>query len=474
SDDGFQVGFWIDNAKNNRIEQNNITGFDEYGMLFQTSSHNNTIFGNTFSDNKIDIALDYSGNNEFKNNQLNSKNNNLKVTYHSYSDFVQNIDTSNKIRGKPIYYWIDKQDKAVPLDAGFVALGNCKNITIQNLNISNNNVAIIMYSTSNSLVSENFFADNTLGISLFDCVNLSLTKNIFVEDSAGIILRASTNISISQNYLSGNYFGGYETFGISLYSSNCSSVIANNITDFGQFGIQLSISTQNVIANNYLARNAIGIYIYMGGQNTIFQNSLIENKRWGMQLSSSRTQPNNNLIYHNNFINNTSIEAGTQGNLQVSNPWYFGPETNIWDNGTVGNYWSDYLTRYTNTSEIGNTGIGDTFFVVNENNIDHYPLTKPIPLSQFPNSSELEFPPSPTPNVTLIPSQPAESPAVSIESSPSTILTLSPTIPEFQTWIILPLAIITTLMVAIMVSKKKLKQSRCDIKNDFYNKQYDN
>jgi len=461
SAEGFQVGFWIDDAHNNRIEQNSITGFDELGMLFQISSNNNIILGNTFTDNKIDIALDYSGNNEFKNNQLNSENGNLKVSYHSYSDFVQNIDTSNKIRGKPIYYWLDEQDKAVPLDAGFVALGNCKNITIQNLNISNNSAAIIMYSTSNSSGSENFLANNALGISLYDCVNLSLTKNVVVDGGAGITLRESSNISISQNYLSGIYFGGYEAFGISLYSSNSCSVMANNVTGFGQFGIQLSSSTQNVLANNYLARNAIGTYIYMGGQNTIFQNSFIENKRWGMQLSSSRTQPNNNLIYYNNFINNTSIEAGTQGNLQVSNPWYFGPETNIWDNGTVGNYWSDYTARYANASEIDNSGIGNTFFVVNENNIDHYPLMKPVPLSQVPISPDIELPPasspSSTPNITPTPSQPLESPTISLEPSSSPALTPSPTIPEF-TMLLVPVLIAVASVILVIFRRKVSSQ----------------
>jgi parallel beta-helix repeat protein len=458
SANGFQVGFWIDNAHSNRIEQNSITGFDEYGMLFQISSNNNIIVGNTFADNKIDVALDYSGNNEFKNNQLNSKNSNLKVSYHSYSDFVQNIDTSNKIRGKPIYYWLDEQDKAVPLDAGFVALGNCKNITIQNLNISNNSAAIIMYSTINSSVSENFLANNELGISLHDCLNLSLTKNMVVDGGAGITLRASSNISVSQNYLSGIYFGGFEAFGISLYSSNSCSVTANNVTGFGQFGIQLSVSKQNVIANNYLARNAIGAYIYMGGQNTIFQNSFIENKRWGMQLSSSQNQPNNNLIYYNNFINNTSIEAGTQGNLQVSNPWYFGPEANIWDNGTVGNYWSDYTARYVNASEIGNSGVGNTFFVVNDNNIDHYPLMKSIPLPHIPTSPDIELSPAPspssTPNITPTPSQPLESPTISLEPSSSPALTPSPTIPEFPIWLALILFIIASALIAALKGRK--------------------
>lgn len=220
-------------------------------------------------------------------------------------------------------------------------------------------------------------------------------------------------------------------------------------------------STQNVLANNYLARNAIGTYIYMGGQNTIFQNSFIENKRWGMQLSSSRTQPNNNLIYYNNFINNTSIEAGTQGNLQVSNPWYFGPETNIWDNGTVGNYWSDYTARYANASEIDNSGIGNTFFVVNENNIDHYPLMKPVPLSQVPISPDIELPPasspSSTPNITPTPSQPLESPTISLEPSSSPALTPSPTIPEF-TMLLVPVLIAVASVILVIFRRKVSSQ----------------
>jgi len=63
---------------------------------------------------------------------------------------------------------------------------------------------------------------------------------------------------------------------------------------------------------------------------------------------------------------------------RVANP-------SIWDNGTSGNYWSDYLTRYPNASEIGNTGVGDTPFYINENNIDHYPLMEPFIIPEFPS-----------------------------------------------------------------------------------------
>jgi hypothetical protein len=64
-----------------------------------------------------------------------------------------------------------------------------------------------------------------------------------------------------------------------------------------------------------------------------------------------------------------------------------------WDNGIRGNYWSDYQTRYTNASEIGNTGIGDTPFYINDNNIDHYPLMEPKEIPEVQSNYVIpEFP----------------------------------------------------------------------------------
>ena len=35
-----------------------------------------------------------------------------------------------------------------------------------------------------------------------------------------------------------------------------------------------------------------------------------------------------------------------------------------WDNGSIGNYWSDYLSRYPNATEIDHSGIGDTPYAI--------------------------------------------------------------------------------------------------------------
>ena len=119
-----------------------------------------------------------------------------------------------------------------------------------------------------------------------------------------------------------------------------------------------------------------------------------------------------NIFYHNNFIDNKPPD----NNLQVSMLGLYPDKSanpSIWDNGKEGNYWSDYLARYTNATEVDNTGIGDTPFVINENNIDHYPLmapyetiSSPSPSSSLPSSIK----PTTTVSIPLISSSPAISP----------------------------------------------------------------
>ncbi len=79
----------------------------------------------------------------------------------------------------------------------------------------------------------------------------------------------------------------------------------------------------------------------------------------------------NNTIYHNNF---------------VSNYIRFPPDVdtvNSWDNGEEGNYWSDY-----NGTDTDGDGIGNTPYIIDENNQDRYPLMNPVAL-EFPNEETL-------------------------------------------------------------------------------------
>jgi hypothetical protein len=77
----------------------------------------------------------------------------------------------------------------------------------------------------------------------------------------------------------------------------------------------------------------------------------------------SLTNSNDNNFLENNFVIHAFLGGGGK---------------NVWDNSSFGNYWNDYLTKYPNASEIGNSGIGDTPYVIDAYNIDHYPLMAPV------------------------------------------------------------------------------------------------
>jgi hypothetical protein len=95
------------------------------------------------------------------------------------------------------------------------------------------------------------------------------------------------------------------------------------------------------------------------------------------------TSSNSNK-FHKNDIEDISLINSHDNNFLENNfvidnfPNVIISGKNVWDNSSVGNYWNDYLTRYPNASKIGNTGIGDTPYVIDAANMDHYPLIAPV------------------------------------------------------------------------------------------------
>lgn len=79
-----------------------------------------------------------------------------------------------------------------------------------------------------------------------------------------------------------------------------------------------------------------------------------------------------NTIYLNNFINNqrSIIDNG----INMTRTYFLPPPPSInqFDNGTYGNYGSEYQG-----ADANGDGIGDSAYRVYENNIDNYPLPKP-------------------------------------------------------------------------------------------------
>jgi thermitase len=344
--DVFDGGICLYSSNNN--VRNTITDNNGANGILLEGSSNNTIIGNVVSNNSQDgIWSYYSGKNILRNNRMNDNTCNFEVEGIDVSDYIQDIDTSNTIDGRPIYYCVNKHDEMIPADAGYVAAVNCTRIDVKNLNLTNNFQGLLFAYTNNSAVTNIYVSHNGVGIDLEESSGNTINGNVAVDNIVGIWLNSHCNANIINDNEASESMAGIALTESCNYNTITDNIVSDNTFILG-WGIDLEFSSENNITRNTIRSNGVGISI-------------------------AGDPCNNNSLYHNNFINN-----GQWVSLS-------GSHINIWDNGypSGGNYWSDYNGTdsfngpYQNWT--GSDGIGDTSYVIDASNIDHYPLMKPWP-----------------------------------------------------------------------------------------------
>ena len=337
------------------IVTNNVVTDSEIGISLMES--NNTFADNTISTSTIGISV--SGyQNVFRNNTINIEGIGFRGT-----GFDSIVDETNLVNGKLIIYWVGQQDKTVPSDTGQVFLSNCKNVTAQNLNVT----GITLSSSTDCMIAGNTITGGRSGIQMICSSNNFVTGNVVVDNWFGLEVTSCENNEIVGNNLSNNSY-----YGVLLTKSHYNTIKQNVVADNGFRKDFKSIPFEDYSSEIF------GVKLLHSCNNLFVQNNVTGNNQYGIRVLGTQ---HDNIIYCNNFIDNKVT------GLQVS---MLGASANtianhsIWDNGTVGNYWSDYLTRYPNASEIDGTGVGDTPFYINPNNIDNYPLMEPATIPEFP------------------------------------------------------------------------------------------
>jgi parallel beta-helix repeat protein len=386
-------GVRLYNSSNNKIFGNNIAennggGIDLYisngnnitgntvihnlkGIFLEYSGYN-SISGNVITNNHYGVILKISTGNVLRSNNMTDNSYNMGIygidddLFHfgsvSLSSFLQDIDSSNTVNGKPVYYWVNQHGNRIPDDAGFVAAINCTKITVSNIKPTKNVQGILFAFTTNSVLQNLTATDNEVGVHLVGSDNNTITANNVTKNDFGISLYYSSRNNFIQNIVTENdQFGVGIGIGLALYSAS--------MFPWTTIPSEGNLFRDNLISNNNYWR---GLTLSNPGTRyTIITDNNITNNRNGIYLRES----SNNSIYHNNFVdNNPQVYIETSG------------YANFWDDGypSGGNYWSDYVDvdlysgPYQNES--GKDGIGDFPRVIDSYNQDNYPLVKPWPL----------------------------------------------------------------------------------------------
>jgi parallel beta-helix repeat protein len=201
---------------------------------------------------------------------------------------------------------------------------------------------------------------------------------------------------------------GYEIHDYSSFIMGDFSVSSNTIVADGDrfgiactqgsggFGINVYDNASALTGNFEFAGNNIS-FTHLGFNLWVVKGAIIRNNtiRNSTDTGIFLPESSGNHIYHNNFINNT-VQAYVTVNYN-----------NTWDNGypSGGNYWSDCTSAdlYSGPDQNipGSDFRGDTSYVINKNNTDHYPLT--IPYETKPPTITILSPENKTYSVNILP-----------------------------------------------------------------------
>ena len=244
--DGFDIS-----KSNYNLFENNLCRYNGLKGIELEKSSNNKFFENFFESNAFSM-ID-STMNEFENNTLEKcgliiKGN--KLEYYNTNE----IDSTNTINSKNVFYWSNRTSGTVPPQAGQIILANCSNIIVENQTISKVDVGIILAFSSNcSIKNVNCTTFSNTGITLQNSTYNKIIGNIFNSNNS---LRQGT--------------------GIYLRESSSSNTIDNNKCTNCYAGIYLMLSTsKNCIQNNNCSKNYQGIYLdHNSNGNTISNNNL--------------------------------------------------------------------------------------------------------------------------------------------------------------------------------------------------------
>jgi parallel beta-helix repeat protein len=351
-------------SSDNNITENNISSCSYAGLGLFDFSDNCRIVGNNITDCGIGISLSRCSNCSLSENTMEGNGPSFSVSGSKLKHFINMIDDSNLIDGKPIHYLVNRRSEVVnPLtypSVGYLALVNSTDMKIENLTLSGKWQGLLIAYVNNSLIAGNNITGNYDGIYMQSSSHNSILQNsIVANEYDGIFLGWSSDSTA--NTVCGNNIAANGHDGIDFAGSNSS--IAENSIVHNRVGVSVTGNRNSIVRNNITSSHLEGLFAYTDS-NSIISNNIISGSGWsGIWLSRSL----NMSVYGNSIVG-----SGESGVFLANSSF-----NNLVRNRIINNHRGVYLISYSsNNSIVGNNVTGSVHegFRMREssgNNIHH-------------------------------------------------------------------------------------------------------
>ena len=244
------------------------------------------------------------------------------------------------------------------------------NIIRGNTITSNNGYGINIHSSDNNDIIDNTLSNNDYGIYLNHSTSATLRNNNMICNKYNFGVFGDSTSDFTHDIGTSNTVDGKPIIYwitkhddqipsnagyVAIVSSTKIRVTGLNLTKNGQ-GVLFAFTTDSILERVNTISNEYGIYLVDSYNNTIIGGT-VSNNTLGIHQRNS----NENIICHNNFVNNTNQ---TELYQSLNNTWNDGADR--------GNYWSDYMGEDLDSPP---DGVGDT--LLPHQGVDWYPLTDP-------------------------------------------------------------------------------------------------
>jgi len=332
-------GILLEGCTNNTVVDNVVMDNELFGIHLWNSAHN-YLRNNTVVNNGHGITL-YGNtfNNTLRNNNMTGNIYNFGLimrgdTYDfastnvSNPSFVNDIDTSNTVNGRPVYCLVGQRDVKIPSDAGYVWLNNCTNVTVQNCQLSSNLQGILVLLSNSTTVADNSLVRNVHGFYVgVGSFNTTVKNNTVENDFIGVYLGDFSAFTTMRNNAIGDCemnFGVPSNLPLRLDSLDLiNDVDASNTVDGKPIvywtdehgksvpedaGYVILINSTNILVSGLSLTNNVQNIFLIASNNTVITNCTVSDAVYGLDAQPSHSF---NGIYLSIPSFNTTVEKST-------------------------------------------------------------------------------------------------------------------------------------------------------------------